>query len=279
MIDLHCHILDGTLCGPESFAESLEMCRLAVADGVRQIVATPRWDAQANEPPIPFADCTRKLERLQHEMGGALSFKLGFMMRFSVRLPELVKQYGSKITLGGGRYLLVALPSLGTPAEAEEVWSELSRCGVSVVLTHPECSLDLRRNEARLERWFANGVILQIDAASITGSHGREVQRFATQWLRKYEGRVVVASNAHDASPRRPSLSSAREELVKRVGARQTRALVSEMPAAIINHIETRPKNGAKTSPGRITALLRSLRITGEITDPSIETPNANSYH
>lgn len=235
MIDLHCHILDETSCGPESFSESLEMCRLAVVDGVRMIVATPRWEVQANEPPLAFTDCERKLDRLRREMGGALLFKLGFLMQFSSNLPALVDRYGSSLTVGGGRYVLVSLPSLRIPPETEEVWGELRMRGFSVVVARSECSPDLRRNPPRLEQWVTSGVMLQIDVASVTGAHGREVQRFAEQCIREYEGCVVIASNA---GAQRQSLGDARKEIVKKLDSRRARMLVSETPAKIINATE-----------------------------------------
>lgn len=237
MIDLHCHILDEISRGPESFAETLAMCRLAVEDGVEMIVATPRWEAQASEPPLAFTDCERKLDHLRHEMRGALLFKLGFLMQFSSNLPALVERYGASLTFGGGRYVLVSLPSLRTPPETEEVWGELLERGFSVLVARPECSPDLRRNPARLGQWVASGVMLQIDAASITGAHGREAQRFAEQCMRKYEDGVVIASNA---GPRRQSLSRARAEVVKKIDGRRARMLVSETPAKIINMTEAK---------------------------------------
>ena len=41
MIDLHAHILWGLDDGARTLKDSLEMCRIAHADGVRTIVATP----------------------------------------------------------------------------------------------------------------------------------------------------------------------------------------------------------------------------------------------
>src|SRR5438477_1578347 len=41
MVDIHCHILPEVDDGPKSWEASLEMCRLAIADGVEHIVATP----------------------------------------------------------------------------------------------------------------------------------------------------------------------------------------------------------------------------------------------
>lgn len=217
MIDLRCHILDGTGCGPESFAESVEMCRQAVVDGVRTIVATPCWEAQSDEPPLSFAHCQQKLEQLQCEMRDALSLKLGFVMRWSPNLLTLVEQYGSKLTLSGGRYVLISLPSLGTPAEAEETWNGLIGKGFNAIVSRPECSPALRHDPARLRRWVANGIMLQIDAASVIGAHGREVQRFAVECVQEFQASVIVASNKRDASLRRPSLRAARQELIKRL--------------------------------------------------------------
>ena len=269
MIDLHCHILDGTACGPESFAECLEMCRLAVEEGVRTIVATPRWEAHSVEPPLPFIEGRRRLERLQDTMGGALAFKLGFMMQFSPQLPSLVRQYGSVLALAGGRHILVSLPSLSTPAEAEAVWKRVAELGFYVVISRPECSSDLRRDPARLERWVASEVMLQMDAASVTGAHGREVQRFAERCIERYESQVVVASNARDASKRRSSLGLAREKLAKTIGARRTQILVSETPSQIINTNAARPRLRVQAVQSRFTAFLRPLRPKKILIDAS----------
>jgi tyrosine-protein phosphatase YwqE len=41
MIDLHCHLLCGIDDGPDTPEESLELCRLAVADGITHSGVTP----------------------------------------------------------------------------------------------------------------------------------------------------------------------------------------------------------------------------------------------
>src|SRR5574337_292557 len=41
MIDIHCHPLAGVDDGPEKFEDSVAMCRLAAADGITHLVATP----------------------------------------------------------------------------------------------------------------------------------------------------------------------------------------------------------------------------------------------
>lgn len=267
MIDLRCHILAGTPCGPDSFAESLEMCQAAIADGVRTIVATPRWEAGSTEPPLPFDECMRQLERLEAETRGALSLRLGFAMQFSSQLLGLVARYGSRLALAGKRYLLVSLPSVEIPSEVEDAWKSIWRGGLSVVLAHPECNNVLRRNPARLARWVSEGLTLQVDAASVLGTHGREVQRFAFECLRKYEGHAVVASNACWSAGQRHSLSKAHEELSGKIGARQARGFMNETPAALIGDGVRRNNVRGDSSRG-LTAMLRSFgpikALTGE---------------
>lgn len=267
MIDLRCHILDGTPRVPDSFAESLEMCHAAIADGVRTIVATPRWEAGSTEPPLPFDECHRKLERLETETRSALSFKLGFAIQFSAQLLGLLERYGSRLALAGKRHLLVSLPSVEIPAEVEEAWRAIGRGGLSVVLAHPECNTALRRNPDRLSRWVSEGLTLQVDVASVLGTYGREVQRFAFECLRKYEGHAVVASNACWSAGQRHSLSKAHRELSGKIGARQARGFMKETPAALIGEGVRRNDVRGDSSRG-LTAMLRSFgpikALTGE---------------
>ncbi len=44
MVDIHCHILPQVDDGPKSWDVSVEMCRIAIADGIVHIVASPRGE-------------------------------------------------------------------------------------------------------------------------------------------------------------------------------------------------------------------------------------------
>lgn len=262
MIDLRCHLLDDTGCGPASFAESLELCCQAAQNGVRSVIATPRWNARAHKPPLSFADCAEKLERLRREVQGALSLKLGFLMQFRSDLAMLLEQHGTRLTLGGGRYVFVALPSLRIPSDTEEVWEAVRQKGFAIVVARPECSPVLRRNPSRLGQWVASGVKLQLDAASITGVHGREVKSFALNFVREYSGSVVVASNACVGRTHHSSLKQARAELIKKNGSHCAQLLFSETPAAILR-TETGliSDDPAPTTHSKPFSRLRSLRL------------------
>jgi protein-tyrosine phosphatase len=258
MIDLRGHILDGTPCGPTSFAESLEICRSAAESGVRTIVATPHWEAGSIEPPLPFGECHCKLERLEAEMRGAISFRLGFAFQFSEDLPSLVERYGSNLALGGKRHLLVSLPAVEIPNSVEKTWMKLASVGFSIVLAHPECNAVLRRDTPRLARWVSEGITLQIDGASVTGAHGREVKRFAIECLRRHGSHSVVASNTRPGGDRKNGLAHARKVLISALGTSRTRLIINETPSALISDGGWH-NNARRPSSRGLASLFRSI--------------------
>ena len=264
-------MLDGTPRGAESFEASLEICRRAATDGVRTIVATPRWASQAQEPPLAFNECQQKLERLRQAMREAMALRLGFLMEFRTDLPALLDKHGSSLALNGGRYLFVSLPSLHVPEDAEDVWSKVAGKGFSILLARAECSPALRRDLKRLARWLESGLMLQLDAASITGMHGHEIQHFALQCVKKYEGSVVVASGAGDArGARNSSLALAREQLLKKNPSRRVRRLLYETPSMMIADDKNIPGD-TDAHAFRLSRIsrLRSLRSHRAVPDES----------
>jgi protein-tyrosine phosphatase len=260
MIDLRSNILHGTDCGPQSFAESLEMCRAAAASGVRTLVATPRWRAGSVEPPLPFEEITRKVERLQHELSNRLCIKFGFVLEFSYDILELADVYGNGLALGGKQHLLISLPSTHLPAQFDEMWLGLQARGFSILIAHPECSVALRGNEPLLSRWALSGIKFQIDAASVAGAYGREVKKFALECLRKYENSIVIASNMRTSTA--PSLREASREVSLRVGELRASKIVSETPAKILCESASLADVKSKAH-GKMGSLLRSIKQIG----------------
>lgn len=245
------------------------MCRQAVGEGVHTLVAAHRWEAESEEPPSGFDERENRLVRLQQEMASALTLKQGCVLRFDAGLPALAERYGSSITLGGGRFVLVALPALKIPVEAEEVWGQLALQGLAPMLAGPEGSPALRRDAERLERWLDKGMCLQLNAASITGAHGREARRFALHCARKYPAHVVVASNAREAGGRRPSLGRAREIVAARCGKARAQALFCDNPAEILKSAPTDAAAAAETrKPRGPSSLLQQLfKLKKAVTD------------
>ena len=256
MIDLHCHVLDETACGPESFDQSLEMCRTAVANGVQMIVATPSWEAGTGALALLIEKYRQKVNGLQQAMQGALTVKLGFILKFSDLLPDAVDLYGSQLALGGKRHLLISLPPVKLPAEVEEVWGHLERSDFLPVIAHPECHPALRRNPTRLTAWVSKGAILQIDAASLIGAHGRLVHQMAVDYLLKYRENVVVASHARRGRPY--ILGKARSEVVRQMGEGAALKYFCQTPTSIVYGTAADQYVDERNFMSRLTVRLRS---------------------
>ena len=80
MIDIHCHLLPDVDDGAKSWEVTLEMCRMAAADGTTHIVATPHAKltrTRLDEGPDPASGevgdrAWRELETLRFVWGPAL---------------------------------------------------------------------------------------------------------------------------------------------------------------------------------------------------------------
>ena len=102
MIDIHCHILPEVDDGAGSLEEALSMARIAVADGIRHMVATPHqfdWDCQA------VAACVRRLQHHLEDSGILLDLAPGPELRVSSDLVQRTE--GERgCTLNGSRHVL-----------------------------------------------------------------------------------------------------------------------------------------------------------------------------
>jgi protein-tyrosine phosphatase len=264
MIDLRCHLFDESDGFSPHSIETVELCRQAFEDGVHTSVVTLRWSAAAADPPLSFVEYEQRLARLQSEVGPSHQLKLGFLFRFREDLAELVERHGESVTLGGGRSVLVALPAMEIPRGVEETWANLTRLGFSAIVAGPECSPQLRRHQDRIEKWIDNGVRLQLNAASITGAHGREAQRFAAHCIREFPNRVVVASNTRVGDARRPSLAFARNIVTRQFGRACARSLFEVTPADILKNSSA----ALCAEPrGRSRLLSQILKLKKAVTD------------
>lgn len=230
MIDIHCHILPEVDDGSKSWEMSVEMCRMAVADGIEQMVATPH----ANERYRYDRDyLAAVLRRLQEQIGDKPRLALGCDFHLSYENLQDLMVRPEYYTIEGRKYLLVELSNFGIPAQMDECFTNLSAHGITPVITHPERNPILQRDPRRVLQWIALGCAVQITASSLTGFWGERAWRTA-QWLLKRNAVHVLATDAHDPVRRVPVLSAARDEVAEVYGRDVAMALVNDNPAAIV---------------------------------------------
>jgi len=242
VIDLHLHLLPGVDDGPETFEQSLRMCRLAADDGCVALVATPhqRRDEWRTDDPEPLR---ARLAELAERTGGTPRLYLGGEVRVdSDLMTDLARPGRAGLrTLAGSRYLLIELDPEGIGPDPVELAAELGRGGFFPVVAHPELTSFLWAEEDLIDRMVDAGALLQVTAMSVTGQFGRVVRDRVWSLL---DADLVhfVASDAHRPDWRPPGLSHAHGLIAERLGLATAQRLTVANPMAVI---EDRALTGA----------------------------------
>jgi len=231
MIDIHSHILPGLDDGSKSWEMTLEMCRLAIRDGITHIVATPH----ADDTYVYSADRVRDLvTELDNKVGGQLALSMGCDFHLSFENIEDAIAHPQRYTIASKQYLLLELSEYGIPPQVSDSFRRLQATGIIPIITHPERNNILQRRPERVLDWVDAGCLVQVTASSVTGFWGEAARRIA-MWLLENDAVYVLASDAHDDKYRKPILSEARDAVSRRFGADLARELVLDNPEAIVS--------------------------------------------
>ena len=232
MFDIHCHILPGVDDGARDWETAVAMCRMAEADGIQHIVATPHandeylYDREAHEA---------RLDELRTRCQAKLQFSLGCDFHLSYENFRDFLRQPLRYSIGGGRYLLVEFHDFVIPPNTQELFNEIARAGFIPVITHPERNLALQRNLKPVLHWAEHGAVVQVTANSLTGRWGEKAFR-AAQFLFAHHAVHVLATDAHNLEGRAPVLSAARAQVAQWYGDALADALVRGNPEAIVNN-------------------------------------------
>ncbi len=252
MIDLHCHILPGIDDGPHDLEETLEMCRISVAEGMTAVVATPHlyhsMFATTREQILATHGVVR--EAVASE-GIPLELYLGADLHLHPDLGGHLTR-GEALTLNGGPYFLLELPSRLLPPNLEAVVDGLLDTGYTPILTHPERNEVIVRREKILLDLLGQGCLCQVTAMSVTGEFGKRCEGF-TRSLIEAGGVHFIASDAHSTGWRHPGVQEALRVAETLIGAERAGRLVRENPQAVLS--------GKPVARERVSALPKSRRF------------------
>jgi protein-tyrosine phosphatase len=231
MIDLHAHILPGLDHGARDWNEALEMCRLAVADGITTMAATPHVSDMFPNSVESIATAAEELRERLADASIPLEIVAGG--DYHIR-PDLAPE--NVLTLNGnGRYFLLEFPYEVIPVGSERFIEILVEDrGLVPVITHPERIYSMHGRESRLAGMVEKGALVQITGESLTETFGPACRKSAERMLKK--GLVhVIASDAHWANERPPVLSGSLAAAARIVGEEKARRLVHDNPRAILD--------------------------------------------
>jgi protein-tyrosine phosphatase len=208
LVDCHSHVVPSGDDGAQTLQDGLELCDLAANAGTTVLFATPHvW------PHLTLTEERERLIRRAYERlrsRATLELRLGFEL---TPAPPLLREDPARYVLEGTEVVLVEMPFLGPASDLIELAEHIERAGLTPLVAHPERTEPvLERPE--LAREVAERWPLQLNASSLLGRHGREIEELAWELL---DVAAVVASDGHRLT--RPArLDDAYELIRKRVG-------------------------------------------------------------
>lgn len=208
LVDCHSHVVPSGDDGAKTREDGLELCDLAASAGTTVLFATPHvW------PHLTLTDERERAIRRAFEQVKAratLELRLGFEL---TPAPPLLREDPARYLLEGTEVVLAEMPFSGPAADLILLAEHIERSGLTPLVAHPERTEPvLERPE--LARELAGRWPLQLNASSLLGRHGREIEEIAWELL---DVASVVASDGHRLS--RPARLDQAYELVReRVG-------------------------------------------------------------
>jgi len=230
MVDIHSHILPSVDDGAKSWEIAVEMCRMAAADGITHMVASPhsnhefRYDRAAHEVTIV---------ELREKIGGALELTLGCDFHLSFDNIVALRKNPSEFCIGKTKYLLVEFSDFGVSRQLLTTLEEFLDLGLVPIVTHPERNPMFQSKPELVLQMAEMGCVIQVTANSVTGFWGSGPRKIA-EWLLKQGAVHVLATDAHDLVRRTPILSKAREAVAGMASKAVAEALVSRNPGKIV---------------------------------------------
>jgi protein-tyrosine phosphatase len=213
-VDIHCHLIPGIDDGARSWDESLAMARIAVADGIATITATPhQLGSYSHNDGELIHSRTAELRKFLHDHDVPLRVLAGADVRIEPETIRLIQE-GQVLTLAERRkHVLLELPhELYFPLDGLLV--NLEKAGLVGILSHPERNQGLRKQPNIVTTLVEQGCLMQVTASSLFGVFGPECQATA-EWMIRSGLVHFIATDAHGAKTRRPLMSRAFQRVVQ----------------------------------------------------------------
>lgn len=210
MIDIHCHVIPNIDDGADSVDTSIKMLKMAEADGVSTIIATPHFrpGVYDNE----FEAVVKKVMEL-NQIAKEENIKIEILPGQEVFLDKNILKNikaGNIKGINNSKYLLVELPMDRCPDYAMDMIYELKLLGMSTIIAHPERYEYIIDDLSFINNFIDEGCLFQSNTTSVLGGFGKSVKKTAYELL-KYGVIDFVSSDAHGIRGRVPLLKECYE--------------------------------------------------------------------
>lgn len=235
MIDLHSHILPAIDDGASDEAETLALLRLAVADGITRMVATPHINpGYFDNTQASISAALQQTRALLASHSIPLALAAAAEVRLTDQLLPAIEQNQVPF-LGrwqGQQVLLLELPHSHVPAGTDLLLKWLAKRDIIAMIAHPERNRDVQADPAVLAPLRRVGCLFQLTGSSLLGDLGDRHQQCAEYFVAQRLFHIV-ATDCHNLQRRPPKLSAAVQRLTALAGEDYALSLSQQMPAQI----------------------------------------------
>ena len=213
-VDIHSHVVPSGDDGAQSVGEGLELCRTAADAGTSVLFATPHvW------PMLPLTSDREERIRAAHAELAVRATEFGLDLQLGFELtptPLLLEEDPVRYRLGETAAVLMEVPFHGSLRLAERLAEHIEAAALTPIIAHPERSEAVAGDPGLAAALHERGWLLQINATSIVGYHGPEIE--ASAWRLLEAGLAdLVASDGHRRA-RPPHLDEAYRAVQARLG-------------------------------------------------------------
>ncbi|CAG37954.1 related to capsular polysaccharide biosynthesis protein [Desulfotalea psychrophila LSv54] len=196
------------------------MARIAVRDGITHMIATPHClDGVHDCRAVDILKCSAQFSLELVNAGIPLRVYPGAEIRL---VPEILDLLAQKqlLTLGGlGKSLLIELPEQFVE---EWIWNTLCQLlssGLHIIIAHPERNMVLEQNPTFVKNLIRMGVEFQLTASSLPGRFESFMKQSFVLDLLTSKSVSYIASDAHDATQRKPLLHKGYKRIASILGS------------------------------------------------------------
>jgi len=231
VIDIHTHILPGVDDGAQNLIDSVKMLEQAAADGIETIVCTPHILRKSDfDKENIYLKRLETLKKSVQESGIPVQLHLGSEIYIQ---PDLSFESPMSTLNNNGKYFLVEFPMGTIPRFAAEMFFRLIADNKIPIIAHPERNIGFLKHPEFAYEFVNRGVFLQINAGSLRGKFGREIQQLTHLF---FDHNLVhfVASDCHDSERRCCKLKETFQLVAEKWGELTAQSIFIENPRIVL---------------------------------------------
>lgn len=236
MIDMHCHILHGIDDGPKDLVTALQLCYMAMENGIDKIIATPHLTSLIDMEPFMqvrnqrLAELRAELERREMllEIYPGAELFAGDDLRYPLPIEEA--------TLNNSRYILVEFDFFGMSFSTVLGYiEEILRRDLVPVIAHPERYSFLQVQYDRVNFLMDMGVLFQINAGSLASMGSKDEFDLAYEMVLK-QAATFIGTDAHSLRNRPNEILRMIRSFPPNISQRGLDRMLNTAPQAVLDN-------------------------------------------